>query len=155
LNSLNVTPVRKWQFILGKLLPFWLLSLVIVSIGLVVGKLAFSIPIAGDLETDFGVHGHLYPLHAGSGISVYPIFPTAAATGDVRRPVLDSSGFVVLVSGRFTPLGSNAGNGLSGIKNWSIRSNTLWNSCDLSCLKGAGFRGIFSPIISPLLLYSM
>ncbi len=27
IEQLNVTPVQKWQFILGKLLPFWLLSL--------------------------------------------------------------------------------------------------------------------------------
>jgi len=39
LEQLNVTPMTKVQFIAAKLIPFWLLSLVIFSMGLAIGKL--------------------------------------------------------------------------------------------------------------------
>ena len=34
IDQINVSPVRKWQFILGKLLPFWIVSLLILAVGL-------------------------------------------------------------------------------------------------------------------------
>ena len=38
IEQINVTPVRKFHFILGKLIPFWVLGLLIFSIGLGVAK---------------------------------------------------------------------------------------------------------------------
>jgi ABC-2 type transport system permease protein len=49
LEQLNVTPMTKVQFITAKLIPFWLLSLLIFSIGLAIGKLVFGIPMRGNL----------------------------------------------------------------------------------------------------------
>ena len=49
LEQLNVTPMTKIQFIAAKLIPFWLISLVIFTIGLTIGKLVFGIPMRGNL----------------------------------------------------------------------------------------------------------
>jgi ABC-2 type transport system permease protein len=49
LEQLNVTPMTKLQFIAAKLIPFWLISLVIFTIGLTIGKLVFGIPMRGNL----------------------------------------------------------------------------------------------------------
>ena len=49
LEQLNVTPMTKVQFIAAKLIPFWLLSLFIFSLGLAIGKLVFGIPMRGNL----------------------------------------------------------------------------------------------------------
>jgi ABC-2 type transport system permease protein len=49
LEQLNVTPMTKVQFITAKLIPFWLISLVIFTIGLIIGKLVFDIPMRGSL----------------------------------------------------------------------------------------------------------
>ena len=49
LEQLNVTPMTKVQFIAAKLIPFWILSVVIFSIGLAIGKLVFDIPMRGSL----------------------------------------------------------------------------------------------------------
>jgi ABC-2 type transport system permease protein len=49
LEQLNVTPMTKVQFIAAKLIPFWLISLVIFTIGLTIGKLVFDIPMRGNL----------------------------------------------------------------------------------------------------------
>ncbi len=47
IEQLNVTPIKKHQFILGKLIPFWILGLVILSIGFVVSYIVYGIVPAG------------------------------------------------------------------------------------------------------------
>lgn len=47
LEQLNVTPITKAQFIAGKLIPFWFLGLIELTVGLLVIRVAFGIPFAG------------------------------------------------------------------------------------------------------------
>jgi ABC-2 type transport system permease protein len=47
IEQLNVTPIKKYQFILGKLIPFWLLGLVILTIGFLVSYIVYGIIPAG------------------------------------------------------------------------------------------------------------
>ncbi|HEY0680545.1 MAG TPA: ABC transporter permease [Chitinophagaceae bacterium] len=49
IEQINVTPVRKYHFILGKLIPFWVLGLVVLSLGLLIAWLAYGIIPAGSL----------------------------------------------------------------------------------------------------------
>mgnify|MGYP000524709695 CR=1 FL=1 len=49
IEQINVTPIKKYQFIIGKLLPFWLLALFELAFGLLIGKIAFDIPIVGSV----------------------------------------------------------------------------------------------------------
>ena len=51
IEQINVSPVKKYQFILGKLIPFWCLGLIILSIGLIIARLAYGIIPAGSLFT--------------------------------------------------------------------------------------------------------
>ncbi|HWA36056.1 MAG TPA: ABC transporter permease [Cyclobacteriaceae bacterium] len=51
IEQINVTPIRKYQFILGKLLPFWFLGLVILSIGLFISWAVYSILPVGSFFT--------------------------------------------------------------------------------------------------------
>jgi ABC-2 type transport system permease protein len=39
IEQINVTPIKKFHFILGKLLPFWILGLVVLTIGLTIARL--------------------------------------------------------------------------------------------------------------------
>jgi ABC-2 type transport system permease protein len=43
IEQLNVTPITRSAFILGKLIPFWILGLVSISIGMVVGLVVYSL----------------------------------------------------------------------------------------------------------------
>jgi ABC-2 type transport system permease protein len=43
IEQINVTPVKKYHFILGKLIPFWILGLLILTIGLIIARLAYGI----------------------------------------------------------------------------------------------------------------
>jgi ABC-2 type transport system permease protein len=54
IEQINVTPIHKYQFIIGKLLPFWIIALFELAFGLTLGKLLFHIPIMGNIFLVFG-----------------------------------------------------------------------------------------------------
>ncbi len=49
LEQINVTPIKKHQFIIGKLFPFWALGLLLLTIGLLIAKILFNVPIIGNI----------------------------------------------------------------------------------------------------------
>jgi ABC-2 type transport system permease protein len=49
LEQINVTPIKKYQFIIGKLFPFFVIALILLSVGLIIAKVLFSVPIIGSL----------------------------------------------------------------------------------------------------------
>lgn len=49
IEQLNVTPIRKSHFMLGKLIPFWVLGMLSVMIGTVVGLIVFGLWPVGHL----------------------------------------------------------------------------------------------------------
>ncbi|MFE7086348.1 ABC transporter permease [Sphingobacterium spiritivorum] len=49
IEQINVTPIQKWQFILGKLMPFWVVGMIVFTIGLIVMYLIYGIFPAGSL----------------------------------------------------------------------------------------------------------
>lgn len=51
IEQINVTPVKKYHFILGKLIPFWVLGLLILTIGLTIARVAYGIIPVGSLFT--------------------------------------------------------------------------------------------------------
>ncbi|MFN8243621.1 MAG: ABC transporter permease [Ferruginibacter sp.] len=51
IEQINVTPIRKFHFILGKLIPFWVLGLVVLTIGLTISRLFYGIIPAGGFAT--------------------------------------------------------------------------------------------------------
>jgi ABC-2 type transport system permease protein len=53
IEQINVTPIRKIQFIAGKLIPFWIIALFELAFGLSIGKLLFNIPMEGNLALIF------------------------------------------------------------------------------------------------------
>lgn len=51
IEQVNVTPIRKWQFIVGKLIPFWVLGTFVFTLGLAVSWFAYGIAPEGSLLT--------------------------------------------------------------------------------------------------------
>jgi ABC-2 type transport system permease protein len=43
IEQINVTPVRKYHFILGKLIPFWVIGLISLTIGLAIAWIVYGI----------------------------------------------------------------------------------------------------------------
>ncbi|MES2849358.1 MAG: ABC transporter permease [Bacteroidota bacterium] len=51
IEQINVTPIRKHHFILGKLIPFWILGLFVLSLGFLIAKLVYGIVPVGNFIT--------------------------------------------------------------------------------------------------------
>jgi len=49
IEQINVTPIKKHQFILSKMIPFLLISLFDLAFGLILGKLFFNMPFVGSI----------------------------------------------------------------------------------------------------------
>jgi ABC-2 type transport system permease protein len=103
LEQLNVTPMTKVQFIAAKLIPFWLLSLLIFSIGLAIGKLVFGIPMRGNLLLVYLAAAVYLIVVLGLGLWISTITRT-------QQQAMFVAFFVILIfllmSGLFTPVDS-------------------------------------------------
>jgi ABC-2 type transport system permease protein len=61
IEQINVTPIKKYHFILGKLIPFWLFGLLVLTLGLTIARVAYGIIPAGSFLTIY-VFAALYLL---------------------------------------------------------------------------------------------
>lgn len=103
LEQLNVTPVTKGQFIASKLLPFWIIALVDLALGLAVGWLVFDIPLRGSLLLVFGAS--MVYLVAALGLGLW--VSTVAETQQQAMFLSFAINMVyLLMSGLFTPIQS-------------------------------------------------
>ena len=103
LEQLNVTPMTKIQFIAAKLIPFWLISMVIFTIGLVIGRLVFGIPMRGSLLLVYLAAVVYLIVVLGLGLWISTITRT-------QQQAMFVAFFVILIfllmSGLFTPVES-------------------------------------------------
>jgi len=103
LDQLNVTPITKGQFITAKLLPFWLLSLLIFAIGLTMGKVVFGIPTRGSVPLVFLSAAVYLVVALGIGLWISTFTNTQQQTMFVAFFIML---IYLLMSGLFTPVDS-------------------------------------------------
>lgn len=70
IEQINVTPIRKHHFILGKLIPFWVLGNVVFTIGLLIAWLIYGITPAGNVAVLYGFVGVYLLAVLGLGLLV-------------------------------------------------------------------------------------
>ncbi len=70
LEQLMVAPIKPWQLILGKLIPFVILGFFSMSIILTVAKLWFGIPLRGELTTLYVLSGLFILTTLGLGLFI-------------------------------------------------------------------------------------
>ena len=103
IEQINVTPIRKYEFIIGKLLPFLLIGLVDLAIGLAAGKLLFDIPMLGSLWLVFAFCVLNLTAVLGVGLLI-------STTSDTQQQAMFVAWFFmmifILLGGLFTPLES-------------------------------------------------
>ena len=103
IEQLNVTPITKRDFILGKLIPFWVLGLLVLGIGLLVGYLFFGVWPRGSLLTLFVVSAVYLPGVLGIGMLI-------STYADTQQQASLMSFFAVMIfvlmSGLYTPVES-------------------------------------------------
>ena len=103
IEQINVSPIRKYQFIVGKLLPFWIIALVDLGLGLIIGKLVFHIPIVGSLGLIFGFAAVYLLLVLGIGLLISTVTETQQQSMFITWFLLV---IFILMSGLFTPIES-------------------------------------------------
>jgi ABC-2 type transport system permease protein len=103
LEQLNVTPLTKAEFITAKLLPFWVLGLVNFSIGLLVARLVYDVPMRGSPLLLFAAAGVYLVVALGIGLWI-------STAVDTQQQAMFVTFFVLMVyllmSGLFTPVDS-------------------------------------------------
>lgn len=137
LEQINVTPIKKYQFIIGKLFPFWVLGLVILTVGLIIAKVIFNVPILGNIFLIYGFTSVYLILILGIGLFI------SNHTETQQQAMFIAWFFTVifiLMSGLFTPIES--------MPTWA-QNVTYFNPIRyfvevirMVMLKGAGFNEI-------------
>lgn len=145
-EQINVTPIRKYQFLVAKLLPFLLIGLFELSFGLTIGKLLIDLPMEGSLLLLFAF-ATVYLIVA---LAIGLLISTFSNTQ--QQMMFVAFFFVItfiLMSGLFTPAESmplwaqkiNVVNPLS----YFMRVNRM------ILLKGSGFQDISRDFFSMLI----
>lgn len=143
IEQLNVTPIRKYQFIAGKLLPFWIIAMFELAFGLIIARLFFSIPIVGSVGLIFGVAAVYMLAVLGIGLIISNISDT------MQQSMFVSWFFLVifiLMSGLFTAIES--------MPQWAQQINIInpiaWfiKIIRMIMLKGSGFHDILMPFLA-------
>jgi ABC-2 type transport system permease protein len=142
LEQLNVTPITRTQFIAAKMLPFWVLALVDLTVGLAVGRFVFGVPIVGSLPLLFGVAAMYLLTALGIGLLISTVVETQQQAMFVTFFVI--SGYLLL-SGLFTPIDSMApwvqvASQLNPVRHFVTISRAI-------LMKGAGPRELAQPLI--------
>jgi ABC-2 type transport system permease protein len=105
LEQLNVTPITRTQFIVAKLLPFWVLGLLDLAIGLAVGVLVFGVPVRGSVTLLFACAAVYLVVALAIGLWISTIVETQQQAMFVTFFVMN---VYLLMSGLFTPVDSMA-----------------------------------------------
>jgi ABC-2 type transport system permease protein len=142
LEQLNVTPMTKIQFIAAKLIPFWILSMLIFSIGLAIGKLVFGIPMRGNLLIVYLAAAVYLIVVLGMGLGISTITRTQQQSMFVA---FFFTLIFLLMSGLFTPVDS--------MPDWAQRvaeANPVKHFVSIMravLMRGAGLETVGRPII--------
>lgn len=103
LEQINVTPIRKKQFIIGKLFPFWVIGMGLLTIGLIIARLIFDIPIVGSLALMYAYTSVYIFVVLGIGLFI-------SNYTDTQQQAMFIAWFFmvifILMSGLFTPIES-------------------------------------------------
>ena len=103
IEQINVTPVSKWSFILAKLIPYWIIGLLVLTVCLVLSWLVYGITCQGPLPLVYLLAILLALFFSSFGLIVSNYSDT------MQQAMLVMWFFVVclmLLSGLFTPVRS-------------------------------------------------
>jgi ABC-2 type transport system permease protein len=147
IEQINVTPILKYQFIFGKLFPFWVIAMFELAFGLTISKILFSIPMIGSLWLLFGFTAVYLIVALGLGLFV-------STLSNTQQQVMFLMFFFmltfVLLSGIFTPVES-----MPEWAHWVNKINPyayFMRVIRMILLKGSGFWDISKEFFS-LLIY--
>lgn len=104
IEQINVTPIKKHYFILGKLIPFWIIGMFVFTIGLfVVARFVYGVIPVGSLFLLYGYLSVFLISMLGLGLLISTI-------ADTQQQAMSVAFFLMMIfmlmSGLFTPIES-------------------------------------------------
>jgi len=143
IEQINVTPIHKYQFIAGKLIPFWILALLELAFGLTLGKFLFDIPMVGSLWIIFMTAAEYLLV-----VLSYGLFLSTVTNTQQQAMFLAFFSMMIflLMSGLFTPVES--------MPAWAQEFNRInpiayfIRIMRMVLLKGSGVSDILKPFLS-------
>jgi ABC-2 type transport system permease protein len=103
IEQLNVTPIKRYQFIIAKLLPFWVIGLFELVVGLIIAYFILDVPFLGSIWLLFVVAGIFLLVVQGVGLFISTIT-------DTQQQAMFIAWFLmvvfILMGGLFTPIES-------------------------------------------------
>ena len=142
LEQLNVTPITKGQFITAKLLPFWVLAMADLGIGLFIAWSVFGVPMRGSLLLLFAVAGIYLVVTLGVGLLI-------SGRVETQQQAMFVTFFIMMIyllmSGLFTPVDSmphwvQVAAELNPVKHFVSISRAI-------LIKGAGLAEVARPLV--------
>ncbi|WP_336516934.1 ABC transporter permease [Pollutibacter soli] len=138
IEQINVTPIKKFQFILGKLIPFWLIGIFVFSLGLwVIARFVYGIIPVGSILL-------LYSFLAVYLIALLGIGLLISTYSTTQQQAMSLAFFMVMIfmlmSGLFTPIDS-----MPGWAKWIAHASPVTYFIDvirMVTLKGSGLTDI-------------
>ncbi len=148
-EQMNVTPVKKYQFIVGKLLPFWIIGMFELFLGLLIGRILYGLPFNGNPLVLIAFNGLYLFVILGLGLVL-------SSRSETQQQVMFLSYFFmiifVLMSGVFTPV--------ENMPEWALKMNMVnplyyFVSVIRSVvLKGSGFTDLW-PEFRSMVIYAV
>lgn len=103
IEQINVTPIKKYHFILGKLIPYWVLGMIVFTIGLIVSRFIYGIIPVGSIPLLYSFLAVYLVTLLGAGLLI-------STYSDTQQQAISVAFFFVLIfnfiSGIFTPIDS-------------------------------------------------
>ncbi len=137
IEQINVTPIRKYQFIIGKMVPFWIIALFELGFGLIIGWLFYDVRVEGSFLVLFSFTAVYLLAIMGLGLFVSTISTTQQQVVFINYFFLLT---FILMSGIFTPVES--------MPDWADTVNIFnpfayfMRVIRMVMLKGSGFQDI-------------
>ena len=103
IEAMNVTPVGRLEFVLSKLIPYWVVGILVVTVGMVIGWLVYGLVPEGNILSIY-LATILFSLVI-SGLGVF----IANQSSTILQSIFMAFAFIVifqLMSGLFTPIAS-------------------------------------------------
>lgn len=103
IEAMNVTPVKPLTFILSKLIPFWVVGLFVVFVGMLIGRAVYGLAPAGSIGAIFLASFLFSLVMSGLGLII------ANQSATMLQSIFTTFAFVMifqLMSGLFTPITS-------------------------------------------------
>ncbi|HVS61748.1 MAG TPA: ABC transporter permease [Gemmatimonadaceae bacterium] len=141
LDQLSVTPLSQSAFMAAKLIPFWIIALIELTLGLLVARFVFHIPMLGSIPLVFAAAAIYLFAALGIGLLISTLVETQQQAMFVTFFIIM---IYLLMSGLFTPIRS-----MPTWAQWMAQLNPVKHFIEIMravLLKGATARDVAQPI---------